>query len=160
MGKFDPVSWEIIEAVTGAPATDVREYIDQLQDSVSDDDPYEAVKTIHDTISADLGSDCSVPDQGEVFITAYLLEQRGIIASNDDDPTEFPSLVARRPDSHRLHELFWEQKRTMWWIAIQRGVHWALVRYWLYEDDIPLQERNFTDTTMEQIRAYRDQIND
>ncbi|WP_049972868.1 hypothetical protein [Haladaptatus cibarius] len=160
MGKLEPVSWETIEAVSGAPATDVLEYINQLQDSVSDDEPYEAVKTIHDAISADLGSDCSVPDQGEVFITVYLLEQRGIIASNDDESTEFPSLVARRPDSNRLHELFWEQNRTMWWIAVQCGVHWALIRYWLYEDDIPLQERNFTDTTLEQIRAYQDQKND
>jgi hypothetical protein len=29
------------------------------------------------------------------------------------------------------------------------------VRYWLYEDGIPLRERNFAAETMARIRAYR-----
>jgi hypothetical protein len=45
----------------------------------------------------------------------------------------------------------------MWWIAVRTGVHWVLVQYWLYEDDIPLQERNLTDETLAKVRAYRDE---
>ena len=160
MGDLDPVSWDTIKATIGPPAPEVTEYVEQLQEDVRDEDPYVAVKTIHDALNADFGTDLSVPGQGEVFITAYLLEQNGIISPNDDDAdSEFPSLLDRRPSSDRLHELSWERERTMWWIAIQVGVHWALVRYWLYEDDIPLKERNFSEESMEQIRAHRESEN-
>jgi hypothetical protein len=36
------------------------------------------------------------------------------------------------------------------------GVHPSLVTYWLYEDDIPLMERNYTAEAMERIRTQRD----
>ena len=158
MGDLDPVSWETIVNTVGPPAQTVTAYVEQLQEDVRDEDPYDAVKTIHDALSSDSSVDPSVPGQGEVFIIAYLLEQNGSIASSDGDGDgEFPSLLDRRPSSDRLHKLSWERGQTMWWIAIQVGVHWALVRYWLYEDDIPLKERNFTEESMEQIRAYQEQ---
>ncbi len=48
----------------------------------------------------------------------------------------------------------------MWWTATRVGVHWALVQYWLYEEDIPLQERNLTNESMARVRAYREQKTD
>ena len=156
MGDLDPVEWKTIEAAVGPPAEDVVAYVDRLQGDVRGEDPYVAVKTIHDAISEDLGS--SVSGQGEVFVSAYLLERRGIVEPGET--TELPSLVARRPNADRLRELFWERERTMWWIAIQVGVHWALVRYWLYEADIPLQERNFTAESMAKIRAEQESGDD
>lgn len=156
MGKFDPVSWKAIEAVHGPPAREIEEYVDRLAESVGECDPYDAVKTIHDALSADLDdADRTVPGLGEVFVTAYLLEKRGIIAV-DDAEREYRSLLDRRPDSERLEELFWERKRTLWWIGILVGVHASLVSYWLYEDDVPLMERNLPADTMAQVRAYRE----
>lgn len=156
MGDLDPVSWETIEAVVGPPAAGVVEYVDRMQDDLRGEDPYVAVKAIHDAISSDPDA-TTVPGQGEVFVVAYLLERRGVISPGGADAGGgFPSIVDRRPDGDRLRELFWEPERTMWWLAIRLGVHWALVRYWLYEDDIPLRERNFPEESMERIRAYRE----
>lgn len=158
MAAFDPVSWETIEATIGPPAQEVEEYVEKIGGEVRDEDPYDAVKTVHDELSADLGEEGrSVPGLAEVFITAYLLEQRGIISASDDGAGgEYQSLVGRRPSSERLDELFWERERTLWWIGILTGVHPSLVTYWLYEDDIPLMERNLGAESMAEVRAYRE----
>lgn len=154
MGDRDPVSWETREEALGNPAMEVEEYVGRLGNEVRGEEPYAAVKTIHDALSDGLeDEDRSVPGLGEVFITAYLLEKRGVIAPEDGG--EYPSLVARRPSTDRLRELFWERERTLWWIGIVTGVHPSLVTYWLYEDDIPLMERNYTTEAIERIRAHR-----
>lgn len=156
MGDFDPVSWETIEGTFGPPASEVVEHVDRMKDEVYDKDPYDAVKTIHDALYAD-DIDRTVPNLGEPFITAYLLEKKGIITpSNDDAGSNYHSLVERRPNSERLRELFWERERTLWWIGLLAGVHPSLVTYWFYEDDIPLMERNHSEGSMEQIRAFRE----
>ena len=114
------------------------------------------MKTIHDALYED-DVDRTVPSLGEPFITAYLLEKKGIITPADDDTgSEYRSIVKRRPNSERLRDLFWERERTLWWIGILVGVHPSLVTYWFYEDNIPLMERNYTEGSMEQIRAYRE----
>ena len=156
MGDFDPVTWKTIEAAFGPPAPEVAARVERLRDDVSDEDPYVAVKTIHDSLY-DEGVERTVPSLGEPFVTAYLLEKAGIIAPSDGDTErEYRSLVARRPDGDRLEELFWERKRTLWWIGLLVGVHASLVKYWLYEEDIPLMERNFTERSMDRIRSVRE----
>ncbi|WP_222913411.1 hypothetical protein [Natrinema sp. SYSU A 869] len=156
MGNFDPVSWETSEAALGPPASEVTEMVNQLQGEVHDKDPYDAVKTIHDALYDD-DVDRTVPNLGEPFITAYLLEKNEIISPRDDDTgSEYRSIVTRRPTGERLRELFWERERTLWWIGILTGVHPSLVTYWFYEYDIPLMERNYTEESMEQIRAHRE----
>jgi hypothetical protein len=157
MGNRDPVSWETREAALGAPAAEVEEYVDRLTAEVRGEEPYAAVKTVHDSLSEDLeDEERSVPGLGEVFITAYLLEKRGVIGPSAGDRGEYPSLVDRRPPTDRLRELFWARERTLWWIGIVTGVHPSLVTYWLYEDDIPLMERNYTAESMARIRAFRE----
>jgi hypothetical protein len=156
MGAFDPVSWEVVEVATGPPAPEVTEHVEQMQEVVRGEGPYDAVKTIHDAMYEE-DVDRTVPSLGEPFITAYLLEKEGIITPNHDDTgSEYRSIVERRPTSERLRELFWERERTLWWIGLQVGVHPSLVTYWFYENDIPLMERNYTEESMEQIRAYRE----
>lgn len=151
MGDFDPVPWAVVEATVGPPAPEVTAHVEALEDEVRGDSPYDAVKTIHDALyAADV--DRSVSSLGEPFVTAYLLERRGLV----DPDEEYRSLVDRRPDADRLEELFWERERTLWWIGLLRGVHPELVTYWCYEDGIPLMERNFGEETMAAIRAYRD----
>lgn len=155
MGDRDPVSWETRAQALGDPAAEVEEYVGRLAADVRGEEPYAAVKAVHDALSEDLADEeRSVPGLGEVFITAYLLEKRGVI--DPEEGSEYPSLVARRPSPDRLRELFWDRERTLWWIGIVTGVHPSLVTYWLYEDDIPLMERNYTTEAMERIRAHRD----
>lgn len=155
MGAFDPVQWETVEATIGPPASEVAKHVERMQEEVYEKDPYDAVKAIHDALY-ETDMDRTVPNLGEPFITAYLLEKNGIITpEKDDTEREYQSLVERRPSSDRLRDLFWERERTLWWIGIVVGVHPSLVTYWCYEYDIPLMERNFTDETMEQIRSYR-----
>lgn len=153
MGALDPVSWEELIATGGEPAANVAPAIDRLEDEIQGLSPYETVKTVHDALSADLDeADRRVPGLGEVFVTAYVLEQRGHIHPGD----EYRSVVDRRPDGDRLRRLFWERERTIWWIGILAGVHPSLVTYWLFEADIPLMERNLTDERLAAVRASRD----
>lgn len=156
MGDFDPVSWDTRVAAIGPPAPEITEYIEQLNEEILGDDPYEAVKTIHDALyEADV--ERTVPNPGEPFVTAYLLEQEGIISpEGEDSGSGYQSIVERRPTRGRLRELFWEREYTLWWIGLVTGVHPSLVTYWCYEYDIPLMERNYTDESMKQIRAYRE----
>ena len=158
MGEYDPVSWETSEAALGPPAAAVTTLIERMQGEVYDETPYDAVKTIHDAFP-DADVERTVPGLGEPFITAYLLEKEGVIAPGDDGG-EYRSLVERRPPAEELRELFWEHERTLWWIGVLAGVHTSLVTYWLYEDDIPLMERNYTAESMELIREHREAAND
>lgn len=156
MGAFDPVPWETVEAAIGPPAAEVTVQVEQMQEAVRGNDPYDAVKAIHDALYDD-DVERTVPSLGEPFITAYLLEKNGIITPEEDgEGGDYRSLVERRPTSQRLEELFWERERTLWWIGLLVGVHPSLVTYWFYEDDIPLMERNYTEASMEQIRAHRE----
>ena len=52
------------------------------------------VKTIHDALYDD-EVERTVPNLGEPFITAYLLEQKGIITPSDDTGKEYQSIVER-----------------------------------------------------------------
>jgi hypothetical protein len=168
MADMDPVHWDDIVAVTGQPGEAVEARVDRMADDLQDADPYQAVKAVHDALAAAEASP-GMPDQGEVFLVAYLLERDGVVDpdgevgpdSNDgpavaDANAGFPSVAQRRPDDDRLRELFWEPPRTMWWVAVRLGVHWALVRYWLYEADVPLRERTFTAETLAAIRDHRE----
>jgi hypothetical protein len=153
MTALDPVSWETVEAATGPPALELGEHINRMIPAVRGDDPYDAVKTIHDAFAeTEVAADVST--LADPFIIAYLLERRGVIVP-DDTTSDYRSIVARRPDSARLEELFWRRERTLWWIGLLAGVHPTLVTYWFYEDGIPLMERKFSDESMERIRAVR-----
>jgi len=109
MGDFDPVPWNVRTAAIGTPAAEITEAVEERRADVSDDDPYQAVKTVHDSLY-DAEAERTVPSLGEPFVTAYPLERRGVI---DPDDGEYRSLVDRRPSSDRLEELFWERKRTL-----------------------------------------------
>lgn len=160
MSEFDPVSWETSVAALGPPASEITELVEHMQGEVHDKEPYDAVKTLHDTLYED-EVERTVPSLGEPFITAYLLEKNGVIVpGNDETGSEYRSIVERRPTTDRLRELFWEKQRTLWWIGILSGVHPSLVTYWFYEHDIPLMERNYTGESMAQIRAQQDSMDE
>lgn len=156
MGDFDPVSWDTREAAIGPPAPEITENVERLKGEIYGNDPYEAVKTIHDVLYEE-DVERTVPNPGEPFITAYLLEKEGIISPDkENSESEYQSIVGRRPSRERLREFFWEQKYTLWWIGLVTGVHPSLVTFWFYEYDIPLMERNYTEESMKRIREYRE----
>lgn len=156
MGDFDPIPWETSEAALGPPAAEVTALVERMRGEVRGEDPYDAVKTLHDALY-EADTERTVPSLGEPFVTAYLLEKDGVISPDADDArSEYRSIVERRPPRERLRELFWERERTLWWIGLLTGVHPSLVTYWLYEADIPLMERNYTEESMEQIRAHQE----
>jgi hypothetical protein len=158
MADMDPVAWDDIEAATGPPsAAEVEEYVEAMRDDVAEGNAYEAVKTVYDEWKTDLGEARSLPDQGAAFVVAYLLEREGVIDLSDSPQG---SLVERRPSEDRLRERFWDEEQTLWWMAVELGVHYSLVTFWLWEEDVPLAERNLSDETMRQVEAQMDEKTD
>ena len=153
MDEMDPVPWDDLEAVSGPPADELSAYV-EAADGTVESDAFDAVKRVYDEWKADRGDDRSLPDQGAAFVVAYLLEREGVIDLADSPQG---SLVARRPSADRLCELFWEREYTLWWMAVELGVHYSLVTVWLWEADVPLAGRNITAETKEQIEARRTQ---
>lgn len=152
MADMDPVPWDDIEAASGPPtAAEVVDYVEAYVADRTDPDPpddYEAVKTVYDDWKADLGEERSLSDQGAAYVIAYLLERERII---DLRGTPADSLLKRRPDAETLRELFWDDGETLWWMAVELGVHYALVTFWLWEADVPLAERNLSDDLLSEI---------
>jgi hypothetical protein len=147
MTDLEPVSWDAIEAAVGPPADDVLPYVEALADEVAGDPPAVAVKTVYDAWKAGLGEDRSTDDQGAAYVIAYLLERQSALGDWSH------SLTGRKPGRERLHELFWEREHTLWWMAVEAGVHYTLLTYWLYEESVPLARRNLTAETREAIDA-------
>lgn len=160
MAAHDPVPWAVYEDALGAPATEVervveRVVVDHAADPELDADPYDIVKSVHDTLDADFDPDeRSVPGLGDPFVAAYLLEKHGVVAVGAD--SAFVSLVDRRPSDDRLHELFWNREYTLWWIGVLTGVHAALVTYWCYEANVPLMERNLSAESLAAVESVRE----
>lgn len=157
MAAFDPVDWEAIVAVRGEPGVQVRRYVDRLAEDVADDPPGVAVKTVYDTWKEKRGADRSPSDQGAAFLIAYLLEQKGVLAletASGDGPS-LPSMSDRRPAPDTLEAWFWEREWPLWYVAVETGTHMSLVYYWLWEDDVPLMERNFLDDTLAEIKSHQ-----
>jgi hypothetical protein len=157
MADMDPVAWDDVEAATGPPsATGVMEYVEAFGGEIADDEfgsAYEAVKTVYDEWKTDQGEARSLPDQGAAFVVAYRLEHEGLLDLSDSPQG---SLVERHPGRDELHERFWDEEQTLWWMAVELGVHFSLVTFWLWEADIPLAERNLSDETMRQVEAHRE----
>lgn len=152
MADMDPVPWEDIEAAIGPPtATEVVEYVEEWQDETSlldPPEPYEGVKEVYDEWKSDLGEERQLSDQGAAYVITYLLERdRAIDLRGRGQGT----LLKRYPGKEQLRELFWDEEKTLWWMAVELGVHYSLVTFWLWEADIPLAERNLSDETVQQI---------
>jgi len=160
MADMDPVAWDDVEAATGPPsATEVEEYVEkheaEMRREVAEHGlrNYETVKAIYDEWKDDLGEERSLPDQGAAYVIAYLLERKRLA---DLRGRGQGTLIKRHPGRDELHERFWDEEQTLWWMAVELGVHFSLVTFWLWEADIPLAERNLSDETMRQVEAHRE----
>jgi len=158
MADMDPVPWDEVEAATGPPAAaEVEPYVEELKDELADPDPpddYEAVKMVYDAWKTDLGEERSLSDQGAAYVVTYLLERERII---DLRGRRQGTLLKRRPDPDELRERFWDDEQTLWWMAVESGVHYALVTYWLWEANVPLAERNLSDETLARVETGREE---
>ena len=146
MDPMEPVPWTDVIAVRGIPGEAVQPFVQRDAPELPDE-PAKAVKIVYDDWKTSLGDDRTLDDQAAAYLIAYLLEHRGAIHLDETDALG-GSLLERRPSDERLRELFHDQERTLWWIAIECGVHHALVSRWLYEADIPLCRRNLGEETM------------
>ena len=145
MDPMGPVPWTDVIAVRGIPGEEVQPFVQRDAPELPDE-PAKSVKIVYDDWKTSLGDDRTLDDQAAAYLIAYLLEHRGAIHLDETDALG-GSLLERRPSDERLRELFHDQERTLWWIAIECGVHHALVSRWLYEADIPLLRRNLGDET-------------
>ena len=150
MEPMEPVPWEDVIAVRGIPGEEDQPFVQRDVDDVADAHPADAVKTVYDDWKETLGDDRGLDDQGAAYLIAYLLEHRGAIRLEEGDAFG-GSLLDRRPDDERLRELVHERARPLWWIAIECGVHHALVTRWCYEADVPLLGRNFGEETTKKL---------
>ncbi|MFC3960082.1 hypothetical protein [Halovivax cerinus] len=150
MDSTEPVPWEDVIAVRGVPGEELQPFIQRDVPDVDGLAPADAVKTVYDDWKGTLGEDRTLDDQGAAYLIAYLLEHRGVIRLDETDAFG-GSLLDRRPDDEQLRDLFHEEERTLWWIAVECGVHYSLVSRWLYEADIPLLARNLADETAETL---------
>jgi hypothetical protein len=156
MAGFDPVQWDTIEAVRGAPAEQVTTYVERLRDSVADDPASASIEAVYNEWKGDLGEERVPSDQGAAFLIAYLLEQEEVLNSEEtDDTTTYPSMIARRPSAGRLHEMFWDLEYPMWLMAVETGTHMSPIYHWLWEENIPLMERNFPEKDLQQIKSHQ-----
>jgi len=80
-----------------------------------------------------------IQTQGDTFVFAYKLEESGYAeyGSEELDPESF---VERKPTRDTLYELYWDDEQGLTEIALRFGVAEELIRYWLFEMDIPLKE--------------------
>ncbi len=150
MDQMDPVPWEDVIAVRGVPGEELQPFVQRHAPDFDDETPAEAVKTVYDDWKESLGENRTLDDQGAAYLIGYLLEHRGAIHLEAGDGFG-GSLLERKPDDERLRTMFHEEELTQWWIAIECGVHYALVSRWLYEADIPLLARNLGEETMAKI---------
>lgn len=154
MADTDPVEWAALDRV-GATTSRWPALFDAHRDEVPADATLEeAVATLYAAWHRDHEADA--PEQGAVYVFAYLAEREGLAAPADDLAGVPASLVERRPDDETLERLFWEAEQVPWWIAARLGVHYSLVQLWLREAEVPLMRRNVVPDTLAAVDALDD----
>ncbi len=89
------------------------------------------------------------PDQGDVFVFSYMLEDAGFADfSGDTDPDSFEE---RKPDHDTLFDLYWEEERGLSELAVRFGADTALIKHWMFEMEIPLRKRELTQAEQEML---------
>jgi len=89
-------------------------------------------------------------EQGDVFVFSYMLEDAGFaeFSGVDSEPDSFSE---RKPDHDTLFNLYWEDGRELTELAVRFGVDTALIKYWMYELDIPLRKQDLTQAQQDEI---------
>lgn len=159
MDKRDPVDWDSIEKAVGRSARACEEVFENHHEEIEEGSTVQEAVWHLDTIWKSKPEDeRSVPDQGAAYLFAYLLEKEGIVSYNlneSETSIEPKSLVDRKPDAETLRKLFWEDELVLWQIAVEYGVHYSLVTYWFWEEDVPLMRWNITQERLEKIDAMQ-----
>lgn len=144
MDSKTPIHWDVLEPVRAAPRL-LEIFENHREEAIRQPTLEAAVDRLYQIRHEKY--EIGAPDQGVAYVFAYLLEKTGQF----DAAGMMTSIDSRRPDDDTLGELFWEQERVPWWIAVEYGVHYSLVMYWLWEADIPLMRRNIPDEQFEKL---------
>lgn len=153
MALTDPVEWDRLEAADVRPEPRCRAVFDRHRHDLPAD-YHGAVDYLHEVVRDDLDPDERPPEQGGIFVFAYLVESEGVADPADGEPAVTDaSVTERRPDAETLERLFWEEELMPWWLAVRFGVHYTLVIYWFWEDGIPLMRWNLSPERREELDA-------
>ncbi|GAA0245727.1 hypothetical protein ACFFQF_04920 [Haladaptatus pallidirubidus] len=147
MDDFSPVQWDDIDRACDRTFYDCPEAFETHRDEF-EDGWWPGIKRAYDKWKTEYKRDGD-PDQGATYLLAYLAELDEIATVPGDR-----SLLDRRPDEETLRTWSWDENQTMWAIAIRTGTHFAVVKYWLREDDIPLKWRNFGEESKARLRKF------
>jgi hypothetical protein len=151
MDEFDPVRWEDIDRAFERTFYDCPAVYDARRDEF-ETDWWQGLTTVYDAWKTEHKRDGD-HDQGAAYLLAYFAARDGFTVGPDADRSgdSLAGVGERRPDADTLERWFWDERRPMWAIAVRTGTHFALVKYWLREDDVPLMWRNFTHESRERL---------
>ncbi|WP_435152216.1 hypothetical protein [Haladaptatus sp. DFWS20] len=149
MDEFDPVQWTDIDRAFDRTFYDCPEAFETHRDEFNVG-WWSGMKRVYDSWKTEYKRDGD-PDQGAAFLLSYFAERDEVATTPGGESV---GLLDRRPDENTLQTWFWGEKRTMWAIAIRTGTHFELVKYWLRENQIPLQWRNFGEESKARLRQF------
>ncbi len=149
MDDFDPVQWNDIDRAFDRTFYDCPQAFETHRGEF-DHGWWPGLKRVYDRWKTAYKRN-GEPDQGAAYLLSYLAELDGVATVPED---ELPVLLDRKPGREILKKWFWDEEQTMWAIAVRTGTHFALVKYWLREEDVPLQWRNFGDESKSRLEAF------
>lgn len=152
--ETQPVPWELLDQIIDRVEQQCIRVFESHTDELSGFNHQECVSYLYNTWKEEYGDETS-PEQGAVYLFAYLVEKHGI-SHPSDDAFGIGSVVDRKPAGKTLRKLFETEEKLPWWIAVQLGVHYTLVNYWLREEDIPYMRRNIPEDILQQIDAIQE----
>ena len=91
------------------------------------------------------------PEEDGRYILSYLLEDEGKIDVSADESAEVTGLSHRKPATDKLRRLYWDEGLTITDIAILRGVHPELIKFWMREEDVPIRKEDLPKTDQDRI---------
>ena len=153
-----PVDWATLEAAGVRPEPTCRALFERHRDALEEfGTRYEAVEYLKRVATDELDASERPPDQGLVYVLAYLVEREGVAPQTEESPGALGvSLLERRPDPGAMERRFWDDERMFWWLAVEYGVHYSLVVYWFWEEDVPLMRWNIPEERWPAIDAVRE----
>lgn len=142
MDELEPVPWDYIDRAFDRTFYNCPAAFEAHREQF-DAGWWQGLMSMYDAWKSEYKRDGD-PDHGAAYLLAYFAERGSLtIGPNTTSAESLAGLRDRRLDTDTLEQWFWDERRTMWAIAVRTGTHFALVKYWLREDDVPLMVRNF-----------------
>ena len=155
------VHWDELEEIClgSIPLVSTLESIfDKERSNVGERDWFSAAHFLYQEFADEHAVEHDTHAIHQVFL--YLLETNGYVAFagnlSDPESDEPLSLTARRPSADKLEELYWAEGQTTGEISLRYSVNTRLVRFWMYEHDIPIRRATLDSYQQEKLDNLRD----